>query len=93
MVQTTGKTIVAASKHTWYSTSNKSQGLTISRAVLNLNRRENCVGLSYVAVSRVKVLDGVLFEVPFDFDHFTRVDSVVSQERELDYTFRNTQLL
>jgi ATP-dependent DNA helicase PIF1 len=74
-------------------TVHKSQGLTLSKVVLNLNRREHCVGLSYVAVSRVKTLDGVLFEIPFDFDHFTRIDSVVSQERELDYRFRNTQLL
>jgi len=38
---------------------------------MNLNQREHCLGLSYVAVSRVKTLGGVLFEVPFDFDHFT----------------------
>ena len=41
----------------------------------------------------VKALDGVLFEVPFDFEHFARIDTVVSQERELDNTFGNTQLL
>jgi ATP-dependent DNA helicase PIF1 len=71
----------------------KSQGLTLSQAVLNLNQREHCLSLSYVAVSWVKALDGVLFEVSFDFDHFTFKDSAVSQERELDYIFRNTQLL
>jgi hypothetical protein len=71
----------------------KSQGLTISRAVLNLNQREHCLGLSYVAVSQVKTLDSVSFEVPFDFEHFIYKDSAVSQERELDYTFRNRQLL
>ena len=59
---------------------------------MNLNQREHCLGLSYIAVSRVKTLDSVLFEVPFDFEHFTFKDSAVSQERELDYTFRNTQL-
>jgi ATP-dependent DNA helicase PIF1 len=74
-------------------TVHKSQGLTLSKAVLNLNQREHCLGLSYVAVSRVKTLDGVLFEVPFDFERFTGVNTVISQERELDYTFRNTQLL
>jgi hypothetical protein len=74
-------------------TVHKSQGLTLSKAVLNLNQREHCLGLSYIAVSRVKTLDGVLFEVPFDFERFTGVNTVISQERELDYTFRNTQLL
>jgi len=71
----------------------KSQGLTLFKAVLKLNQREHCLGLSYVAVSRVKALDGVLFEVPFDFERFTGVNMVISQERELDYRFRNTQLL
>lgn len=52
--------------------------MTLSKAVLNLNQREYYVGLSYVAVSRVKTLDGVLFEIPFDFEHFTKVDSVIS---------------
>src|SRR6266487_6897496 len=74
-------------------TVHKSQGLTLSKAVLNLNQKEHCLGLSYVAVSRVKALDGVLFEVPFDFERFTGVNMVISQERELDYRFRNTQLL
>jgi ATP-dependent DNA helicase PIF1 len=74
-------------------TVHKSQGLTLSRAVLNLNQREHCLGLSYVAVSRVKTLAGVLFEVPFDFDRFTSVDSAVSRDRELDYTVRTNQLL
>jgi hypothetical protein len=71
----------------------KSQGLALSKAVLNLNQREHCLGLSYVGVSQVKTLDRVLFEVPFDFEHFTGVNTVISQERELDYIFRNKQLL
>ena len=74
-------------------TIHKSQGLTLSRAVLNLNQREHCLGLSYVAVSRVKTLSGVLFEVSFDFDRFERVNSAVSIDRELDYTVRTNQVL
>jgi ATP-dependent DNA helicase PIF1 len=74
-------------------TVHKSQGLTLSKAVLNLNQREHCLGLSYVAVSRVKTLDGVLFEVPFHFERFTSITLIMSQERDLDYTFRNAQLL
>ena len=74
-------------------TVHKSQGLTLLKAVLNLNCREHCLGLSYVAVSRVKTLEGLLFEGPFDFEHFKPVDSITSQDRELDHIFRNTQLL
>jgi len=40
-------------------TVHKNQGLTLFKAVLNLNQREHWLGLSYVAVSRVKTLDGV----------------------------------
>jgi len=74
-------------------TVHKSQGLTLSRAVLNLNQREHCPGLSYVAISRVKTLAGVLFEGSFDFDRFTHVESAVSRDREVDHTLRSNQLL
>jgi hypothetical protein len=42
---------------------------------LNLNQREHCLGLSYVATSRVRALDKVLFEAPFDFERFRHVNS------------------
>jgi ATP-dependent DNA helicase PIF1 len=67
----------------------KSQGLTLSKAVLNLNQREHYLGLLYIAISQVKTLDGVLFESPFDFKRFKGVNSIISQEQELDYTFRS----
>lgn len=74
-------------------TVHKSQGLTLAKVVLNPNQREHCLGLSYVAISRVKTLAGVLFEVPFDFDHFKSIDSATSRDRELDYIVRTNQLL
>ena len=74
-------------------TVHKSQGLTLPKVGLNLNCREHCLGLSYVAVSRVKTLDGILFEGPFDFELFKPVDSATSRDRELDFIFRNTQLI
>jgi len=54
--------------------------LTLSQAVLNLNQREHCVGLSYVAVSHVKTLDRLLFEVPFDYKRFTGRELAVSKD-------------
>jgi len=71
----------------------KSQGLTLSKAVMNLNQREHCLGLSYVAVLRVKTLTGLLFEAPFDFDRFSHTESATSVDRELDYTLRINQQL
>ena len=60
---------------------------------MNLNYREHCLGLSYVTISRVKILDGVLFEGPFDFKHFKSRSLAISKDWELDYLFRNTQLI
>jgi hypothetical protein len=40
-----------------------------------------------------KSLDGLLFERPFDFDHFKKLNTAVSRDRDVDYTFRTNQLL
>jgi hypothetical protein len=74
-------------------TVHKSRGLTLPKVGLNLNCVDHCLGLSYVAVSRVKTLDGILFEGHFDFELFTSIDSKTCRDRELDYMFRNTQLI
>jgi ATP-dependent DNA helicase PIF1 len=74
-------------------TVHNSQGLTLPKVVLDLSQTEHCFGLSYVAVSRVKSLDGLLFEGPFDFDHFKKATSVTGQDRDLDHRFRSNQLL
>jgi hypothetical protein len=74
-------------------TVHKSQGLTLPKVVLDISQSEHCLGLSYVAVSRVKSLDGLLFERPFDFDHFKKSSTAVSRDRDLDHTFRSNQLL
>ena len=59
----------------------KSQGLTLSKVVLNLDQKEFCPGLLYVALSRVKALDRVMFKCPFDFDCFSKsIDSKVAQD-------------
>jgi hypothetical protein len=65
----------------------------LSKTVLNLNQREYYVGFSYITISWVKILLGVLFEVPFDFDRFKPINSVISVDREIDYTIRTNQLL
>lgn len=74
-------------------TVHKSQGLTLPRAVMNLNQREHCLGLSYVAVSRVKALTGLLFESPFDFDRFKGMNSITANDRELDHITRTAQII
>jgi ATP-dependent DNA helicase PIF1 len=74
-------------------TVHKSQGLTLSRVVLNLDQREHCLGLSYVAISRVKALEGLMFEIPFDYSHFTINNTSTARDRELDISIRKKQIL
>jgi ATP-dependent exoDNAse (exonuclease V) alpha subunit len=75
------------------TTVHKSQGLTLPKVGLDLSQTEHCLGLAYVAVSRVKSLGGLLFERPFDFDHFKKSNTAVSRDQDVDYTFRTNQLL
>jgi hypothetical protein len=58
----------------------KSQGLTLSQVVLNIDQKEHCLGLSYVAISQVKALDRLMFESPFDFSHFTVNNTPTAQD-------------
>jgi hypothetical protein len=51
------------------------------------------LGLAYVVVSRVRTAGGVVFEDPFDFEHFKHKESAISQDRATDIILRDTQLL
>lgn len=72
-------------------TVHKSQGLTVTRAVLNIADREFNAGLRYVAVSRVKSLDGLLFDRPFDFDQIRSNPSPTVRMRQADTERRRNQ--
>ena len=76
-------------------TVHKSQGLTLARAVLNLNQRQHCLGLAYVAVSRVKALTGLMLDCSFDFEKFHRSSepSANAKDREIDRLYREKQIL
>ena len=49
-------------KLAWVITIHKSQGLTMSKIKIDLEKNEPVPGLAYVALSRVKKLDNVLSE-------------------------------
>ena len=74
-------------------TVHKSQGLILSQVVLNIDQKEYCLGLSYVAISQVKILDRLIFESPFDFSQFTSHNTPIARDRELDITYRKKQIL
>ena len=49
----------------WAITVHKSQGLTLDKAVIDLGEVDFTPGLSFVAMSRVKKISGLLFKTPF----------------------------
>jgi hypothetical protein len=64
--------------------------MTLSMAVFNITARDFTPGLTF-AISRVKTLDGVLFEEPFDFDRFRRLASDFARMRLADIERRCLQ--
>jgi hypothetical protein len=49
--------------------------------------------LLYVAVSRVKTLAGLMFKSFFDYDRFTGVNTVTSNDQELDHVRKIAQII
>ncbi|EED12032.1 conserved hypothetical protein [Talaromyces stipitatus ATCC 10500] len=66
-------------------TIHKAQGITVPKAVLNIAEKDFTISLTYVALSRVKALNGVLFEEPFNYQHFVRKkphESIVMRQED-----------
>ena len=59
-------------KLAWSITIHKSQGLTLSKAWVDLGKRECFAGLTYVAISRVRKLEDLLVE-PMSLDRLNAV--------------------
>ena len=74
-------------------TVHKAQGMTVDRAVLNLAVPDFALGLSYVALSRVKTLRGVMFEETFDFDRFKPSNGDMAKMRDEDAVKRRRQMI
>jgi ATP-dependent DNA helicase PIF1 len=56
----------------WALTTHKSQGLTIKRATVGLGKKEFAAGLSFVAISRVRSLEDLLFR-SFSYERLERI--------------------
>ena len=57
-------------KLSWAMTIHKSQGLTLTNAWLDIGKYEKTLGISYVAISRVKTLSSCVIE-PMTFERLT----------------------
>ena len=75
-------------------TVHKAQGVTLDEAVCDISAREFSSGLSYVAVSRVSKLNGLMFDSPFSLARvFRDPPSKMMQLRINDYIRRQGCLL
>lgn len=68
-------------------TIHKSQGLTLEQVVVELGEHESSLGMSYVALSRVKTLNGLALINAYDFSRFSRISSLLAlQQRKNEET-------
>ena len=58
-------------KLAWAVTIHKSQGLTLDKVVIDVGKREFSTGLTFVACSRVRRLQDLLFSPPFPFQRLS----------------------
>jgi ATP-dependent exoDNAse (exonuclease V) alpha subunit len=72
-------------------TVHKSQGLTLDKAVLDLSEKDFVAGLSYVGVSRMKTLNGIMFRTDFEMSRFQGQPSATKRMRNLDRERRALQ--
>ena len=66
-------------KLAWAITIHKSQGLTLSKAWIDIGKSEKTAGISYVAISRIKMLSHCILE-PVTFERLTSLKKSVNLE-------------
>jgi len=74
-------------------TVHKSQGISLNKAVLNITNKKFVPRLTYVAVSRIRSLKGLMFKQGFNFSHFKVKKSKTKQIRLEDAILRAKQEL
>ena len=71
-------------KLAWAIMVHKAQGLTLHKVVIDVGRKEFCSGLTFVACSRVRQLDYLLFITPFPFQHLSNISNSTRLRERLD---------
>ena len=74
-------------------TIHKSQGLTLDKAVLDIRAKDFSLGQTYVAISRVRSIRGLMFDNSFDKSRFLEKLTDIRRMREEDTRNREAQCL
>jgi ATP-dependent exoDNAse (exonuclease V) alpha subunit len=74
-------------------TVHKSQGATLEKVTLNIADKEFQAGLTYVALSRVKSIQGLMFDTPFGLDAVRKQRGETAAARLADWIRRTAQLV
>ena len=80
-------------KLAWAVTIHKSQGLTLDKVVIDVGKREFSTALTFVACSRVRQLQDLLFTPPFSFQRLTSLSnsSRLKERQEEDRRLQELQ--
>lgn len=57
-------------------TIHKSQGMTLSKAVIDIGSKETSLGLAYVALSRTKTLESLAVASTYDFSRLSKISAM-----------------
>ena len=76
----------------WALTIHKSQGLTLPKVWIDIGKSEKTAGVSYVAISRAKMLDSCVIE-PMTFEGLTSLKSSANLQYRLKEENRLEQLV
>jgi len=77
-------------KLAWAVTIHKSQGLTLDKVIIDVGKKEFSSGLTFVASSRVRHLNDLLFDPPFPFQ---RLANLAKSQRLQERLQEDTRLL
>ena len=78
-------------KLAWATTIHESQGLTLSKAWIDIGKAEKTAGISYVAISTVKTLSSCITE-PMTFERLTSLKKSINLKYRLEEEIRLEQL-